>query len=335
MAINLPKLFRKGFNIMSRQFPACVIIALALTTSLLADIAQAGWPAKVFAPYMYLGTGDHFKLTRCDDECGQKFYTLAFVIADKSNNPAWYGRIPMEKNLYADQIAAIRQRGGDVIVSLGGAAGKEIALVETNAEALQKKYQSVIDRYKFTWLDFDIEGNALKKHPEASERRNTVLARLQAANPGLIISYTLPVDPKGISKASQQLLADAKAKGVKIYSANLMVMDYGPGFSAGKKMGDLAIACALKAHEQCGKIDPAILIGLTPDIGQNDVKTEIFTLDDARTMKDWAAAQPWVCSLSFWSSNRDKPGNPKTDHGSGIDQKPWDFTKLFQTFTAP
>jgi hypothetical protein len=51
-------------------------------------------------------------------------------------------------------------------------------------------------------------------------------------------------------------------------------------------------------------------------------------------MKDWAVTQPWICSLSFWSSNRDKPGNPKTDHGSGIAQEPWDFTKAFQTFAS-
>jgi chitinase len=317
---------------MRRPFFHFVTIALFLLVTLFADTVRADWPAKVFAPYVYLGTGDHFKLTQCDDECGQKFYTLAFVISDKSNNPVWYGHVSMEKNLYADQIAAIRARGGDVIVSFGGADGKEIALVETNVETLQAKYQSVIDRYKFTWLDFDIEGGALDKHPEASERRNAALAKLQAANPGLIISYTLPVDPNGISKASRKLLADAHAKGVKVYSANLMVMDYGPGFSKGKKMGDLAIACALKAHEQCAKIDPAILIGLTPDIGQNDVKSEMFTLDDARTMKDWAMKQPWICSLSFWSSNRDKPGNPKTDHGSGVPQEPWDFTKAFQPF---
>ena len=143
---------------MPRQFSIATIIVLSLLADLFVNSACAAWPAKVFAPYMYLGTGDHFKLTRCDDECGQKFYTLAFIISDKSNNPAWYGRIPMEKNLYADQITAIRDRGGDVIVSFGGAAGKEIALVETNIETLQEKYQSVIDRYKFNWLDFDIEG---------------------------------------------------------------------------------------------------------------------------------------------------------------------------------
>src|ERR1700722_20622460 len=85
------------------------------------NIAQADWPAKVFAPYMYIGAGDNFKLTDCDDACGLKYYTLAFIIcrqdgygkdATYHKEPSWDGRTPMEQNLYQDQIDAIRQRGG-------------------------------------------------------------------------------------------------------------------------------------------------------------------------------------------------------------------------------
>src|ERR1039457_4141072 len=202
---------------MKTRFNLFIIIALSLAGSVVN--ARAGWPEKVFAPYMYVGVGDQFKLTDCDDACGQKFYTLAFIIADPSNNPAWDGRTAMAENFYTNQIAAIRARGGDVIISFGGEGGQEIALVETNATALQEKYQAVVDRYHFTSLDFDIEGEALKKDA-VNARRNTALARLQAQNPGLLISYTLPVDPKGISDHSQRLLRDAKAKGLKIRSAN-------------------------------------------------------------------------------------------------------------------
>ncbi len=299
-----------------------------------AAAARAEWPARIFAPYMYVGTGDNFKLTACDDACGQKFYTLAFIIADKSNNPAWDGHISLGENFYAEQITAIRARGGDVIMSFGGAGGKEVALVETNAEALVAKYQAVIDRYHFTWLDFDIEGDALDKHPEASTSRNTAIAMLQQRNPRLRISYTLPVDPNGISDASQRLLTNAKAKGVKIYSVNIMVMDFGEHFSRGKKMSAVSIASALKAHEQCAKIDPTMLIGLTPDIGQNDVNAEIFSLEDARALEAWAETQPWIGSMSFWSSNRDSADTSRRhgDTSSGVEQKPWAFTKIFQPF---
>lgn len=311
----------------------CLAVAVWIGAGL---AARADWPARIFAPYMFTGTGDHFKLTACDDACGQKFYTLAFIIADGSNNPAWFGRIPVGRHFYADQIAAIRGRGGDVLVSFGGEAGPELALVETNVAALAAKYGSLIDEYHFTWLDFDIEGDALAKHPEASERRNAAIARLQEQHPGLRITYTLPVDPDGISEASQNLLADAKAKGVKVYSANIMVMDYGARFSDGKKMCEVSIASALKAREQCQKIDPGLLLGLTPDIGQNDVKSEVFSLEDAQRLVAWGSSQPWVCSVSFWDSNRDAADTSRRhgDTHSGIEQKPWDFTKIFQEFAA-
>jgi hypothetical protein len=312
------------------------LISLAFFLGLALESLGADWPARLFAPYMYIGADDNFQITDCDDACGQKFYTIAFIIADRQNNPAWDGRFALEKNLYVNQIKTIRNRGGNVIVSFGGGAGKEIALVESNTAALENKYQSVIDRYHFTWLDFDIEGGAMHK-TKVNQRRNGVLARLQAKNPGLIISFTVPVDPDGIPASALKMMKDARAQGVKVYSANVMTMDYGKKFSSGQKMSDVSIASAIKAHEQCQAIDPAMRIGLTPMIGVNDEPGETFTLDDARALKIWADRQPWICSLSFWASNRDtsktgKKGND--DNTSGIPQKPWDFTTVFQPFTT-
>ena len=87
--------------------PATRLIAFA--TALVSSIAvgsaaRAAWPARVFAPYMFLGAGDKFKLTDCDDACGQKFYTLAFIIAQQEGRgasaefkpvPTWNGHTPM------------------------------------------------------------------------------------------------------------------------------------------------------------------------------------------------------------------------------------------------
>jgi chitinase len=285
---------------------------------------------------MYIGSGDHFKLTDCDDACGLKHYTLAFIIADKEGNPAWDGRWPMENDLYHDQIDAIRKRGGDVLISFGGEGGKDLALAETDLEKLEAKYQSVIDRYHFTWLDFDIEGKQLE-NDAANQRRNTVLATLQKKNPGLLISFTLPVDPNGISKHSREMLKDAKAKGVKVKSANVMTMYFGPGFFKNKTMSQLCIASAEKAHEQCQAIDPAIEIGITPMIGKGGNNgAELFSLDDAKTVRDWAKQQPWVCSLSFWSVNRDsgKPTKRVSSTASGVEQQPFDYSKAFDQFTT-
>ena len=95
---------------------------------------------------------------------------------------------------------------------------------------LEAAYQKVIDQYKFTWLDFDIEGDNLAKGKLDSERRNSVLASLQKKNPGLIISYTLPIDPDGFLPSSRELLSDAVKKGVKVHSVDLMVMWFGKKF---------------------------------------------------------------------------------------------------------
>ena len=294
----------------------------------------AEWPARVFAPYMYVGAGDHLQLTECDDACHQKFYTLAFIIADKTGAPAWDGRFSLEHHIFSDEIDAIRARGGDVIVSFGGADGTEIGIAETNIAILSARYQSIIDRYRLTWLDFDIEGDSLAK-TNANSRRNFVLAALQKTNPGLRITFTLPVDPNGISDDSQKMLTDATAQGVKVFSANVMTMDFGEHFSKGKKLSDVSIASVLKAHEQCQAIDPSIKIGITAMIGQNDVRTEVFSQTDAKALEEWAEGQPWVCSLSFWASNRDAGRSEKGKNEnttSGIPQKPWEFTRLFQRF---
>ena len=228
---------------------------------------------------MYIGAGDNFKLTDCDDACGLKYYTLAFIIAQQEGRgkdakylkePSWDGRIAIGENLYHDQIDAIRKRGGDVIMSFGGEAGKEMANVIDDPVALEAAYQKVIDQYKFTWLDFDVEGNNLDKGKADSERRNTVLASLQKKNPGLIISYTLPVDPNGVSEASRALLADAITKGVKVHSANIMVMYFGKQFiHKGKSEGELGVESANAAYAQLQKIDPAIQVGLCPCLGRN------------------------------------------------------------------
>ena len=306
---------------------------LLLTT---AGNLSADWPHRLFAPYVWLGSNDGFQLTQCEEATAQKHYTLAFIIADKDGHAAWFGRVPMDQNLYADQIETIRKHGGDVIISFGGAAGPELALANNNAQKLEAEYQTAVDHYNFTWLDFDIEGKALNDD-DVNARRNTAVAGLQKKNPNLRITFTLPVNPNGISRHSQTLLADAKAKGIKVYSANIMVMDYGARISNAKKMSDLAIACATKTHEQIAPIDPTISIGLCPMIGQNDVKEEIFSPDDAKSLRDWAAAQPWICSLSFWSINRDtgKPGRREGTTRSGINQQPWEFTTIFQQFAKP
>ncbi|HEX4119758.1 MAG TPA: glycoside hydrolase family 2 TIM barrel-domain containing protein [Verrucomicrobiae bacterium] len=316
-----PSVQVEGWNVASRQTPAPAV--------------AAKWPDKVFAPYAFIPKG-YFNIDGCLSQTGQRYYTLAFIISDPDGYPSWTGSrdLRMSSKYYADQIDTLRAAGGDVLISFGGEGGTEIAVNTPDPDKLEQKYQSVIDQYHLTWMDFDIEGKALS-NIHANQRRNEVIHHLQQKNPGLKVSFTLPVNPTGMEEESLVMLRDATARGVKIESVDIMTMDYGAQLSRGKKMGDLAVSASLASHRQTLAIDPSIKIGITPMIGKNDEKSEVFTLDDARQVMDFASKTDWVRSVGFWSSNRDRPkgGRKGGNHNSGIDQQPWDFTRVFEPFS--
>ncbi len=111
---------------------------------------------------MEIDAGDNLQISNVLGATGQKYYTMAFVIPDSSGNPTWGGTgHSVASGFYSSQITSIRSSGGDVICSFGGASGGELALDATTAAGLQAQYQAVINKYDFTWLDFDIEGSTL------------------------------------------------------------------------------------------------------------------------------------------------------------------------------
>lgn len=119
-----------------------------------------------------------------------------------------------------------RGHGGDILISFGGQAGRELALNCETPEALAAQYQAVIDKYKLAVLDMDIEGTAVKDAASV-DRRNAALALIQGANPGVQVSYTLPVATTGLVPSGIALLNNAMSRGVKVAVVNIMTMDYG------------------------------------------------------------------------------------------------------------
>ena len=70
-------------------------------------------------------------------------------------------------------------------------------------------------------------------------------------------------------------------------------------------------------------------------IGENDVPGEIFYLDDAQDLADWASENK-IGRLSMWSANRDKecenPNEPLYSC-SRISQNPFEFSNIFGVIT--
>jgi chitinase len=273
------------------------------------------FPARYYAPYVDMTAWPTQSLTQDTQKGGIKYYSLAFITNDESASceAAWGGAVPLSQisvylpNLDSD-IQYVRGQGGDVIVSFGGEAGTELAQSCTSESALQAQYQSIIDHYQVSHIDFDIEGPAVTDSASI-DLRNKTLAALQAANPGLKISYTLPVLPTGLVSSGIGLLQNAISNGVNVNVVNIMTMDYGGSFST--EMGQDVVDAGNSLYSQLQSLYPNksssqlwAMVGLTPMNGANDVSPENFTLADAQTVLSFAQ-QKNIGSIGMWSVNRD------------------------------
>ncbi|MFJ9103476.1 cellulose binding domain-containing protein [Streptomyces sp. NPDC102405] len=292
-----------------------------------------------FAPYVDTSLYPAFDLLASAASTGVKNYNLAFVTDGGGCTPKWGGVTDLASNAVAQQIGALRAKGGDVRVSFGGASGSELATTCSSADALAAAYGKAVDAYGLTKVDFDVEGGALP-NTAANTRRAQAIAKLQSLHPGLDVSYTLPVMPEGLTQDGVDLLANAKSNGVKIDTVNIMAMDYGPSY--GGDMGTYAEQAATATQAQVkgvlGLSDSAAwkAVAVTPMIGVNDVATEIFKVDDASQLVTFAKAKG-LGGLSMWSATRDKQcsggAKPTADATcSSIVQDAFAFSKAFAAY---
>ncbi|MEV0319016.1 chitinase [Streptomyces sp. NPDC050658] len=292
-----------------------------------------------FAPFVDTSLAPAYDLVDTADKTGVKEFTLAFITSGGGCEPLWGGTTGLDDDKVASQIGALRDKGGDVRVSFGGAAGSELGLKCDTADALAKAYGKVIDKYKLTKVDFDIEGAALPD-TAANTRRAQAISQLQKEHEGLDVSFTLPVMPEGLTQPGVDLVADAKKNGVQISAVNIMAMDYGPAYSG--DMGQYAIDAATATQKQIkGALDLSDeeawkTVAVTPMIGVNDVTTEIFKVDDATQLVKFAE-EKGIGWLAMWSSTRDKACEGGANNGaqptcSSIEQEPLAFTKAFGTY---
>ncbi|MCX4860008.1 glycoside hydrolase family 18 protein [Streptomyces canus] len=292
-----------------------------------------------FAPYVDTSLYPAFDLLASAASTGVKNYNLAFVTDGGGCTPKWGGVTDLASDAVAQQIGALRAKGGDVRVSFGGASGSEPATTCSSADALAAAYGKAVDAYGLTKVDFDVEGGALP-NTAANTRRAQAIAKLQSQHPGLDVSYTLPVMPEGLTQDGVDLLANAKSNGVKIDTVNIMAMDYGPSYSG--DMGTYAEQAATATQAQVkgvlGLSDSAAwnAVAVTPMIGVNDVASEIFKVDDASQLVTFAKAKG-LGGLSMWSATRDKQcsggAKPSADATcSSIVQDAFAFSKVFAAY---
>lgn len=296
-------------------------------------------PAKessTFAPYVDTSLKPAYNLLQGAEDTGVKEYNLAFVSPGGGCVPKWGGRQALRDNPVARQADALRAKGGDVRISFGGQSGNELARVCGSVDKLVQAYSEVIDAYGLTKADFDIEGPALTD-TKANTLRAQAIARLQQRKK-LDVSFTLPVLPSGLNRHAVAVLENARENGARISTVNIMAMDYGTYYDG--DMGKYAISAATATQKQVksalGLRDEAAAwkaVAVTPMIGVNDVKGEVFRPDDAAELKKFAKEKR-LGGLSMWSLTRDKacPGGPNLQAAatcSSIGKAENEFTRAF------
>jgi hypothetical protein len=334
--------------------PAAIALAAGLApgvTSAAPTVPPQPIPAHVYSPYFEAWTTD--TLTDLATRSGVRYFTIAFLesTSKTSCTLAWNGSktdaIPTTTR-YVSDIASLRQLGGDVIPSSGGwsadQGGTEIADSCTSVSSIVSAYQALINEYKITRIDQDIEGRSLTKSDGIS-RRNQAMAQLQAANPTLTISYTIPTGATGLDASGKAVIADAESKGVRNFIIQPMVFDYYDRTTTDMGAAAIAVAKSTKAYLQSlepGLTDSAAWsrVGLTIMNGIDDYpkRTEVTTLAHTTAISTFAtAANSHLGVLSMWAIQRDNGGCPGVggaNNCSGVAQSDWDFSHILEPFTS-
>lgn len=300
-----------------------------------------GGGTKTFAPYIDMSLTADEDLAGIQRQSGIKLFTLAFILSNGGCVPGWGGIGSIENDTLPNGtsmqtvIQSVRAAGAEVIISFGGAFGTELAQSCTDVTSLQAAYQAVIDRYNAKMLDFDVEGAAVADQASIT-RRNQALVKLKAANPGLVISYTLPVLPTGLVDTGVNILRSAKADGLNLDLVNVMAMDYGTAVDNGGQMGLDAMQAAGNTHQQILAAGLTATVGVIPMIGVNDTAREVFQLSDAQALVAFANANSFITRLSMWSVARDNGACAGTAWASptcsGVSQSLYQFSSIFETF---
>ena len=324
-------------------------------------IGAVDWGEQFFSPFVDATSWPPFSISEMAQLTGVKFYNLGFIVARANDNceATWGGYYTLDGWTFAgdymfpliedNEIGNLRELGGDVMISIGGASNAPLASAANDVEELKIQYRNIVETYNLTHLDFDIEG-AWVLDTEATILRAQALVELQNEweNDGREVNiwFTLPVLPEGLTADGYAVVETTVNLGVELSGVNIMTMDYGDSAAPDPEgqMGYYAIQSAQSLHNQLSQIYPDKssdevwqMIGITPMIGLNDIITERFTLSNAQQLTDFAIENN-VKELSMWSVNRDfeceggYSENVSIDCSSEI-QDDYEFSSIFNTLT--
>ena len=267
---------------------------------------------------------------------GETQFNLSFVLDSGNCTPAWDGSaselVSNDTAVLAD-VDAIRAAGGNVAVTFGGYNGTELGTDCGSASALAAAYQQVVTKYGLTHVDFDYENGALDSNTAI---RFGAIAILEADNPNLTVSLTVPMTTVGFPGTGVDEIQQAKADGARLDVIN--IMDFDTGLTSGTETAQTeAIAedaiSQLETSYGWSAAQAWSHLGITLMNGHTDQPSELFLQSDFTNLLSFAQANH-PARFSFWSANRDfecpagavEPWAPGTC--SEVTQNAYDYTKI-------
>lgn len=292
-------------------------------------------PYSGFTEYLYK-TNDNSLVSILNKE---KITNIIFSFIQDAGkcNPAWDGL--KVNSIYTNEIInlanEVKKNKISYKIAFGGQTGDDLSKKCKNSEELFNAYDEVVKIYQPSGLDYDLEGPILN-NKSALKKLIFALKKIQETYPNLEITITLPVMPHGLNFHEKRLIKDLKNAKL-LFTLNLLTMNYSPSYN--KNMLKYSISALNNTATFLSKlygIKKASVyrkISITPMIGMNDIRSEIFTLNDAKNLIR-ENKKLNLHSLHFWSLERDKICKNKINLKicSGLKkQADYEFTKIFNT----
>ncbi|WP_328624702.1 chitinase [Streptomyces sp. NBC_00353] len=274
------------------------------------------------------------------DATGLKAFQLAFILAPNGGgcSPTWDGTSPVSSDTaVASVINAIRAKGGDVSVSIGGYGGTKLGQTCSDAASTAAAYQQVITKYQLKAIDFDLEEPEYENTAAVAHEIGAAKI-LQQNNPGLYVSVTTAGTADGTGWFGKQMLNEAKSQGFTPNNFSIMPFDGGFNGAAAQTSALTNFNSILQSTFGWDAATAYAHEGFSGMNGRSDTG-EYFRQADFQTVLDYATSHH-MDRFTFWSLNRDRQCSPPDNNGqtsgtcSSVAQSDWDFAKYSVKFAG-
>lgn len=316
------------------------------------------WPKQVNAPYVdmvdyYTKEGwsinGVIKLLKINKDTGVKYFNLAFIqsrgtVSNGKVDWGWGGYRVLSEEVATDpqykgikqSIKELREVGGDVAISFGGANGVAFWQTTQDVDTLANTYIDIIDGYNLTRIDLDVEAGGVNKEHNIANAK--AIKKVQDVT-GVDVVLTLPVLPDGLTSQGLGILEAYLANGVNLKVINIMTMCYGAGtLRPGENYGSASLRAVESLKDQLkdyykkyanttlNDAQAFAKIGTTVSIGYESGSDPIFTTQWSKDVVNHANEKA-IGMTSFWSMNRDS----KLQANVGVNTA-YEFTEVFKKF---